>query len=126
MATSTSPTAGSGIANPNQATLNDYYQEGHQAPSGPWRGGSAMTVVTPPFCKLDGLKAIQGKGCSGGGNRLLQVTVYSLVIFFIAKKMFPKQAMGVMVGSLVLGVFSALLVTRAQEIRNRKVKSWLS
>ena len=71
MATSTSPTAGSGIANPNQTTLNDYYQAGHQAPSGP--------SSAPSFCKLDGLKAIQGKGCSGGGNRLLQTTVYSLV-----------------------------------------------
>ena len=116
MATSTSPTAGDGTLAPNQLSVNDYYQAGVPIPSG--NGNSKLGPT--PICEFDALKAIQGKGCSGGGNRVLQSAVYSLVIFFIAKRMFPKQAMGVMVGSLVLGVFSALAVTKLVDVSNRK------
>lgn len=120
MATSTSPTAGDGTLAPNQLSVNDYYQTGYQAPSGPspqLRGNTISPSAT--ICKFDALKAIQGKGCSGSGNRILQSAVYSLVIFFITKRMFPKQAMGVMVGSLVLGVFSAVAVTKLVDVSSR-------
>tara|TARA_R110000822_G_scaffold161259_10_gene301623 strand:+ start:200 stop:562 length:363 start_codon:yes stop_codon:yes gene_type:complete len=119
MATSTSPTAGDGTLSPNQLSVNDYYQAGVPVPSG--TSGNGNSNLGPRrICEFDALKAIQGKGCSGGGNRVLQSAVYSLVIFFIAKRMFPKQAMGVMVGSLVLGVFSALAVTKLVDVSNRK------
>ena len=119
MATSTSPTAGDGTLAPNQLSVNDYYQAGVPVPSGP--SGNGNSNLGPiRICEFDALKAIQGKGCSGGGNRILQSAVYSLVIFLIAKRMFPKQAMGVMVGSLALGVFSALAVTKLVDVSNRK------
>ena len=119
MATPTSPTAGDGSLAPNQLSLNDYIQAGVPVPSGPSGNGNSNLGPTP-ICEFDALKAIQGKGCGGVGNGFLQSAVYSLVIFFIAKRMFPKQAMGVMVGSLVLGVFSALAVTKLVDVSNRK------
>ena len=119
MATPTSPTAGDGSLGPNPLSWNDF--DSIRAASSYIPPANRNSNLAPTRnCEFDALKAIQGKGCSGGGNRILQSAVYSLVIFFITKRMFPKQAMGVMVGSLVLGVFSALAVTKLVDVSNRK------
>ena len=114
MATPTSPTAGDGTLAPNQLSVNDYIQAGVPVPSGPSGNGNS-NLGTPTACEFDALKAIMGNGCGKSGlgfnkSSALQAAVYSLVIFFISKRMFPKQTMAVITGSILLGLLSAKLV----------------
>ena len=124
MATPTSPTAGDGSLGPNPLSWNDF--DSIRAASSYIPPANRNSNLAPTRnCEFDALKAIMGNGCGKSGlgfnkSSALQAAVYSLVIFFISKRMFPKQAMGVMVGSLVLGVFSALAVTKLVDVSNRK------
>ena len=110
MATSTSPTAGDGSLGPNPLSWNDF--DSIRAASSYIPNSNSGT---PTACEFDALKAIMGNGCRIGGlgmskSSQLQSAVYSLVIFLIAKRMFPKQTMAVITGSIVLGLLSAKFV----------------